>query len=121
MTVRTGPWHVRLTSAAETDFAQIQRWTADQFGDAQSEIYSETVTVTLDSLREQGTRAIGVKQRDDLGKGVWTLHVAHHGRRGRHFLAFRIEAGSREKNIQVLRILHDSMDLKRHLADDDPA
>ncbi|NBU77128.1 MAG: type II toxin-antitoxin system RelE/ParE family toxin, partial [Planctomycetes bacterium] len=39
------------------------------------------------------------------------LHVARQGRAGRHFVVFRA-AGS---DIDVLRLLHESMDLPRHL------
>jgi toxin ParE1/3/4 len=41
--------------------------------------------------------------------------VAREGRRGRHFVLFR--AGP-EQTIEVLRILHDAMDLSRHLSKD---
>jgi len=41
------------------------------------------------------------------------LHVAPQGRKGRHLMVFRThEQGG---VIEVLRILHDSMDLARHL------
>lgn len=43
-----------------------------------------------------------------------SLHVARRNRRGRHFILFRAtEAGQ----IQVVRILHDAMDLARHIPD----
>lgn len=43
------------------------------------------------------------------------LHVARNGRKGRHFIMFRVEDIEEENQIDVLRLLHDSMDLERHL------
>jgi toxin ParE1/3/4 len=36
------------------------------------------------------------------------LHIARHGRRGRHFLLYRIHEGG---IIEIGRILHDQMDV----------
>ncbi|HEY7248071.1 MAG TPA: hypothetical protein VH678_29765 [Xanthobacteraceae bacterium] len=51
-------------------------------------------------------------------RGLRTLHIARHGRRGRHLLMYRVAA---ERTIEIARIRHDSMDLSRHLplADDE--
>ena len=44
--------------------------------------------------------------------GLRTLHVARHGRRGSHFLMYRVAP---KFTIEIVRILHESMDLGRHL------
>jgi len=44
-----------------------------------------------------------------------TLHVARAGRRGRHFVLYRIASPSEPPGIDVLRLLHDSMDPARHV------
>jgi toxin ParE1/3/4 len=54
-----------------------------------------------------------VRWHPELGETVATLHVARQGRKGRHLLVFRVSAS--ERVVEVLRILHDSMDLSRHL------
>lgn len=59
---------------------------------------------------------LGAKTRDDIAAGVCTLHVARRRRRGRHLLVY--EQGAAQE-IRVLRILHDSMDLTRHLPSSD--
>jgi len=104
---------VRLTRAAEDDFAGILRWTAENFGKAQARTYARTLNGTLTELT-QGTDTVGCRLREDIGPGFHTLHVAHKGRKGRHFVVFRVDAAT--KVIDVLRLLHDSMDLPRHLA-----
>lgn len=107
-------WLVRLANAAEADFKQILRWTVEQFGSVQARRYAHVVTSALTDL-SAGPELIGVRQRDDLGSGIYTLHVARKGNRGRHFVVFRLQAANGQKCIDVLRILHDSMDLEQHL------
>ena len=60
-----------------------------------------------------GPSALGCKTRAELGADVASLHVARQGRKGRHLLVFR--AHEQDGVIEVLRILHDGMDLARHL------
>jgi toxin ParE1/3/4 len=83
-----GPWTVHLTAAAEADFRNILRWTAEQFGEAQARAYAETLSRALEALSE-GPDAAGVRARDDIAGGLFMLHVARRGRRGRHFVIFR--------------------------------
>lgn len=108
----TGQWRVRLSDAANTDFAHILVWTENQFGAAQAEAYEEIVRTAIREL-VQGPNIRGARARNDVAPGFMTLHVARHGRRARHFLLFRV--GERQRRIEIVRILHDSMDLKRHL------
>ena len=114
MTAGARPWTVRLTAAAEADFQGILRWTLEQFGEAQARIYAQTLSAALESLAA-GPKVIGAKARSDIARGLFTLHVARHGRKGRHFVMFRIGDDQDRKVIEVLRLLHDSMDLPRHL------
>jgi len=104
-------WDVKLSPDAEIDVAKILQWTAQTFGARQARVYEATLTDALVALRS-GPDILGVKKRDDLGPGIFTLHVARGGRKGRHFTVFRIGA---DQIIDVLRLLHDSMDLTAHL------
>lgn len=110
-------WRIRLASAAEADFDQILQWTAEHFGEDQADIYAQTLLVALDALKK-GPVLTGVKVRDKLSKGVLTLHAARSGRKARHLIVFRAESDRDEKIIQVLRILHDAMDIQLHLPSD---
>jgi toxin ParE1/3/4 len=109
-----GLWRVRLTAAAQADFRSIIHWTLEQFGERQAAVYKDTLAAALEALSD-GPTAIGVEERPEIAKGLFTLHVARRGRRGRHLILFRIAAKSRERTIEVLRLLHDSMDIDRHL------
>jgi toxin ParE1/3/4 len=106
-------WTVRLTEAAETDFRKIVRWSAEQFGPVQARTYATTVTHALQDLMA-GPDVPGSRLRDDIIPGLMTLHVARNRRKGRHFILFRINT-ERRQCIDVLRILHDAMDLPQHV------
>ena len=58
-----------------------------------------------------GPKPIGSKPREDIGPNIRSLHVQRKGNKGRHLLVFK---EARNQTIQVLRLLHDSMDLARH-------
>ena len=61
-----------------------------------------------------GPEVLGAKAREDIAPGICTLHVARQGRKGRYFVIFR---QAKERTIDVLRLLHDSVDLARHISD----
>jgi toxin ParE1/3/4 len=104
-------WRVRLAAQAELDFSEIITWTLENFGDQQAETYAETLTLAIAALHD-GPEQLGAKARDDIQAGIRTLHVARHGRAGRHFVVF---TQANDQHIDVLRVLHDSMDLARHI------
>ena len=108
-------WRVRLAAAAEADFDRILQWTAERFGKRRADIYTETLLAALDALKE-GPAAAGVKNRNGLSKDILALHASRSGRKARHIVLFRVELGGDKRIIQVLRILHDAMDLPRHLS-----
>jgi toxin ParE1/3/4 len=112
-------WTVRLSGAAEADFRHILRWTADNFGATQARVYAETLSSALQALGASPS-ILGVKERPEIGPEIRTFHVARNGRKGRHFVMFRIAGTQNSKLIDVLRLLHDSMDLARYLPPNDP-
>lgn len=107
-------WHVRLAAAASGDVQHILQWTHEQFGMAQARTYATTISRALKDLRN-GPLIAGARQREDIGAQIKTLHIARGGRKGRHILLFRPDSETR--TIEVLRLLHESMDLARHLPD----
>lgn len=107
-------WTIRLAEAAEQDYRAILRWTVGNFGRTQARTYARTLSNALQDLA-QGPSLTGVRPREDIGPGIHTLHVARHGRKGRHFVVFRKAPAPDISVIEVLRLLHDSMDLPRHL------
>ncbi len=112
MTRRT--WTVRLSDTAEADYDDILRWTAERFGATQAASYGDLLAAALARL-ERGPTIAGARPRDEIGAGLRTLHV---GRRGRHIILFRI-GDEPDRTIDVLRMLHDAMDLARHVPRED--
>ena len=105
----------RLAAQAEHDFRMILTWTREHFGKSQATVYAETLRLALEALLN-GPDIPGSRIRPELGAEIRVLHVARNGRKGRHFIVFD---GSMAGRIQVVRILHDSMDLARHVTADD--
>jgi len=105
-------WSIRVTRSAQQDVVAIRAWMHRRFGARQARTYVHTLALALQALGDEGPDLPGASPRDDLGAGVRVLHVARHGRHGRHFVVFR--AGGKHR-IDVLRILHDSMDMARHV------
>jgi toxin ParE1/3/4 len=112
--VRRGHWTVRLSDTAENDYDEILRWTARRFGVAQAAAYGNLIAAVLARL-ERRPNIAAVHRRHEIGAGLHTLHV---GRRGRHIILFRISS-ELELAIDVLRILHETMDLARHVQQDE--
>jgi toxin ParE1/3/4 len=110
----TPRWKVSLTTEARRDLVNILRWTLDHFGKGQTRVYDKTIRSALRDLA-RGPDIVGCRQREDISPGIHTLHVARHGRKGRHFVVFRVTPASDNAIIEVLRLLHDSMDLPRYL------
>jgi toxin ParE1/3/4 len=108
-------WRVRLTRSAEQDIADIMHWTVANFGAQQAQLYAELITYAITELAN-GPDVIGARARDELGQDIRTLHVARQGKKGRHFVVFRKSSPS---FVDVLRVLHDSMDLQHHVLPDD--
>jgi len=119
LTVDDGLWDVRLAALANVDFRNIFDWTYEQFGAKQALVYANTIMVALDALVD-GPTTIGVKERTEIAKGLFTLSIARGGRRGRHFILFRVAGKGRARTIEVLRLLHNAMDLERHVPRSDP-
>jgi toxin ParE1/3/4 len=106
-------WTIRLSDRAARDIEEILAWTAERFGAQQAQVYAATIGDALATL-VAGPQVVGVRVRPELGEGIASLHVARHGRKGRHVVFFRVR--EREAVIDVLRILHDSMEPQRHLS-----
>jgi toxin ParE1/3/4 len=109
----TRAWTVRFVAVSERDYLEVIKRSAQDFGPLQATVYAETLELAIDALRERGPKAIGVKEREEIGPGIFTLHAARSKRKASHFLVFRVVE---IRTIEILRLLHDRMDLARHIA-----
>jgi len=111
-------WTLEITAPARRDIADILRHSLDEFGAAAELRYNALLKQALRDLKADPARA-GVSQRPGLPDDIHLYHLngsrertaAEVVKTPRHFVAFRLAAA----RIEVLRILHDSRDLARHL------
>jgi toxin ParE1/3/4 len=113
----------RLSDAAQGDILSILAWTHEQFGEAARLRYESLIVAALRDVASQPDRP-GSLARPELGAGVRTWHLrlsrdhailgAQAVRRPRHFLVYRSEPAL----VVVGRLLHDAMELARHLEPD---
>lgn len=86
------------------------------FGNRQASIYREVMLRAIRVL-ENGPDPVGSKDRGDLLPDLKMLHITRGSLRGRHFILFRVSK-TEAMQIDVLRILHDTMDFARHLPEE---
>ena len=91
-----------LTEIARADLASIRRYSTRTWGRDQTTKYMDALRDTMKGL-VRGT--VVTRTRDDLRPAIQMVTS------GRHSIFF--EAG--ESRILVVRVLHDSMDYRRHL------
>jgi toxin ParE1/3/4 len=110
---------LRLAGPAQNDIEDVLAWSELNFGVTARRRYEALMARALRDLANDPAR-IGVRQRPELGSGVFSYHLFHSRRRtsthkvqsSRHLLLARMgEAGF----IDILRVLHDAMELSRHL------
>jgi toxin ParE1/3/4 len=116
---------VRVAAAARADIAGILGWTHQHFGETARLRYERLLSTALNDIASEPARA-GSTERPELGRGVRSWHLRHSRERARselgvvqrprHFLVYRVEA----QRVVVGRVLHDAMELARHLAPDAP-
>lgn len=114
----------RLSPSAERDLEEILRWTHRQFGETARLRYEALLVQAILDIAANSERA-GCLARPELSADAFTYHLAYSrdrvvkstGRvnRPRHFLLCRI---SPDGCLEIGRVLHDSMDLPRHLPPD---
>jgi toxin ParE1/3/4 len=112
----------RLTRAAEADIIDILVWSQTQFGEAARKRYERLIVTALIDIATDPAR-LGGMERPELGEGVRSWHLRGsrerardaHGvvQRPRHFVVYRLI----DNRIVIARILHDAMELERHVGD----
>lgn len=112
---------VVLAPAAEEDIVRILAWSHEHFGEQARLRYEALLTQALVDIAEDPERA-GSVPREELAAGARTYHLWHSRQRmaksvgkvgtPRHFLLLRTNA---EGQVEIGRVLHDSMDLASNL------
>jgi toxin ParE1/3/4 len=108
----------RLTHSAQVDIAEILAWSHEQFGEEARKRYEALIAT---AIRDAASRSDddGHTVRPELGIGVFSWHLSRSRahttggkvNRPRHFLICRRDGDT----LVIGRVLHDAMDLRRHI------
>ena len=102
-------FRLRISTAAVRDIEQVLAHTLQEFGLRQYEQYKDLIRTALADIVANPNRPSA--RRPELHPDARTFHLARPGRDARHFLLYRVVG----EFVDVGRLLHDSMDLRRHL------
>jgi toxin ParE1/3/4 len=118
---------IRLTLPARRDIADLLDWSAEHFGPAGRRRYEALLETALRDIAANPARS-GSREETQLGPGLRIYHLrlsrdrakAKFGvvRTTRHILLYRCQP--KENVVTVLRVLHDAMDLVRHVQTESP-
>jgi plasmid stabilization system protein ParE len=108
------PWVVVVSDLAEHDLRAIGRWTRRKFGQRQAERYLQSISAAITTLAA-GPATPGPRSRTDLPLDILALHTRGTRSRGRHVVLCRCHEHTGQRVAEVLRVLHEMMDLPRHL------
>lgn len=109
---------IRHTAAADSDLQSILEWTLESFGRPATERYSRRIGRALLDLADDPERPGSQHAVDAL----FIYHLRHsrirgrnpHVHRPRHFILFR----TTRTRVEILRYLHDAMDLEQHFPEE---
>lgn len=93
--------HVIFSPLSTADIDQIWDYTADQWGVDQADNYTDDIRYICYGLAEGNKQGRNADVRDGYMKYAI----------GKHFIFYRFQ----KVGIEIIRILHQSMDTKRHL------
>jgi toxin ParE1/3/4 len=112
-----------LAPAADRDIASMLAWTHQQFGEQARLRYEALIVRAIVDVAERPERG-GSSARPEIQAAARTYHLLHSRARvkgigrvkhPRHFLLYRV---NEEGQVEIGRVLHDSMDFERHLPDE---
>jgi toxin ParE1/3/4 len=114
----------RVSPQAEQDIEAILTWTHEEFGEKARVRYEALLTRAMLDVAESPERA-GSQDRPEIAASARTYHIRYSRDRvkksigkvkqPRHLLLYRTLAGG---PVEIGRVLHDGMDLKRHRPDE---
>lgn len=98
-------------------------WSRREFGEEAARRYATLLAQALSDITEDPERP-GTRQRPELAKGVLVYHLASSRerarsrlgavRKSRHLIVYRCG----DDVIDIIRVLHDARDIRRHLGED---
>ena len=110
----------RLSHAADQDIESILRETTRTFGASQRNRYAEIIRIGIEMIAAEPDRP-GSRKRSDLHPEIRSFHLdlaaGRIGAAAHHIYYVKQEIAEGEEGIVILRILHERMDVQRHILD----
>lgn len=100
---------VFFSEAAKADIRAILRETREKFGPMQVPRYRALIAEARERLQQMPTLG---HRREGLPPEARLFHISQPGRSASHFFLFRVN--DTEGRIDVLRVMHEAMDIPRH-------
>lgn len=97
---------IRFTRKAVEDLSDIWNYTADMWSERQADDYYRLLIASCRKLA--GNPVLFGREYKDLGTGIYGFKV------NKHIVFYRIVV---DEGIEVIRILHERMDLSNRFAD----
>jgi len=114
----------RISNAARADIVDILRLSQMQFGDQARQHYQALILAALQAIAGTPYR-VGSHDRDEIAPGLRSYHLIYsrqhakqtHGtvKSPRHIVFYRV---ANDEVIEVVRLLHDAMEVQLHLPND---
>ncbi|WDE97967.1 type II toxin-antitoxin system RelE/ParE family toxin [Lentisphaera profundi] len=101
-----------LSKQAEVDLLDVLQYTFDSFGERQYWIYRDLIKETIALITETPLH-VASRSRHELAADARTYHISNPKSRASHFLLYRINEN--EQQIELGRILHETVDIERQL------
>ena len=115
------PRSLRQTEPSNKDIAAIWEYTSRTYGVEQADAYIDVLSQAFRDIQEYPERPSS-QGRPDLGDCVRSFHIKNSTRRSsseikapRHIVFYSLKY---DDEIVVLRVLHERMDIERHIADE---
>lgn len=115
---------VTFMPEALQDIGAILAWSQERFGPEVRLRYERLIDTAIDDVADDPDR-LGSRVRPELRAGIRTYHLISSRERGRgpggiirtprHLLVYRLIG---DTQLEILRVLHDRMELGQHLPDD---
>lgn len=93
----------QFTRLADNDMEEIMLYTMREWGVAQARKYKDTIDRSIKKIAENPNHPSS-RAKDDLLPGCRSIAV------GKHWILYR----GRGNVLEILRVLHQSMDVERH-------
>lgn len=102
---------VRFTTTAAADISSVLAFTLQNFGQVKWLQYQELLATAIDAIADNPMSPASAALAG-LPAGYRKMHISRRGRKARHLLCYHVID---DDWVEILRLLHDSMDVRQHL------